>query len=271
MSVVTKPIVLDETGQDIVTQLQAIVAGLAPNAGQISYSNATSGLSATTVQQAIDEVDSTVDNVSSSLAQYARYDDFENSPKCQSIRNKHTYDMEIESVYLIGSFAVITDGEYENLPNDAVRYKGDFVIDKPAEKLMLTNIEKQGFPFFCGSITLNKKIYTEVAGRKLTLDMRGINAVKVNVNGSDVTTVIWNRTELDLSRYLVEGENDITLTLYNNLRNLLGPHHLEEGEGLTVRPASFFKEKCMWLSWWMTSTPPWNDDYCFVETSVLAE
>lgn len=69
MSVVTKPIVLDETGQDIVTQLQAIVAGLAPNAGQISYSNATSGLSADDVQEAIDEVESNVVTVSNSLTQ----------------------------------------------------------------------------------------------------------------------------------------------------------------------------------------------------------
>lgn len=68
MAVVTEPIILDETGQDIVTQLQAIVAGLAPNAGQISYSNATSGLSADDVQEAIDEVESNVVTVSNSLA-----------------------------------------------------------------------------------------------------------------------------------------------------------------------------------------------------------
>ena len=69
MAVVTEPIILDETGQDIVTQLQAIVAGLAPNAGQISYSNATSGLSADDVQEALDEIDGNVDTLSNSLTQ----------------------------------------------------------------------------------------------------------------------------------------------------------------------------------------------------------
>ena len=73
MAVVTEPIILDETGQDIVTQLQAIVAGLAPNAGQISYSNATSGLSADDVQEAIDEVESNVVTVSNSLTQLKNY------------------------------------------------------------------------------------------------------------------------------------------------------------------------------------------------------
>ena len=72
MAVVTEPIILDETGQDIVTQLQAIVAGLAPNAGQISYSNATSGLSADDVQEAIDEVESNVVTVSNSLTNYIK-------------------------------------------------------------------------------------------------------------------------------------------------------------------------------------------------------
>ena len=72
MAVVTEPIILDETGQDIVTQLQAIVAGLAPNAGQISYSNATSGLSADDVQEALDEIDGNVDTLSNSLTQLVK-------------------------------------------------------------------------------------------------------------------------------------------------------------------------------------------------------
>ena len=49
--------------------------------------------------------------------------------------------------------------------------------------------------------------------------------------------------EVDISKWLKVGENNIELTLYNNLRNLLGPHNMEEGECLTVRPMSFFKEK----------------------------
>ena len=61
------------------------------------------------------------------------------------------------------------------------------------------------------------------------------------------------------------GENEIEITLINNLRNMLGPHHLEEGESYTVRPASFFKEICLW-----TKTPnEWNNGYCFVEFGVV--
>jgi hypothetical protein len=48
------------------------------------------------------------------------------------------------------------------------------------------------------------------------------------------------------------------LELTSGLRNLLGPHHLEEGESYGVGPGSFFKEPNIW------GHAPWNDDYCFV-------
>ena len=78
---------------------------------------------------------------------------------------------------------------------------------------------------------------------------------------------IRKSTEVDLSEYLTPGVNQIELTLVNNLRNLLGPHHLEEGESYSVGPFSFFKGYNMWS--WTGKPVMWNDGYCFVETSVL--
>lgn len=100
MAVVTEPIILDETGQDIVTQLQAIVAGLAPNAGQISYSNATSGLSADDVQEAIDEVESNVVTVSNSLTNLMLTD------------NEQTSLSEISGYSSLADITISTDGLY---------------------------------------------------------------------------------------------------------------------------------------------------------------
>ena len=59
-------------------------------------------------------------------------------------------------------------------------------------------------------------------------------------------------------------EVKIKISLKNNLRNLLGLHHLEEGECIHVTPCEFFKEKCVWNM----NGLEWNDGYCFVETSV---
>ena len=43
--------------------------------------------------------------------------------------------MEIEPIYIVGDFSVRTDGSFEKLEKDAVRYYGDFVIDKPAAEV----------------------------------------------------------------------------------------------------------------------------------------
>ena len=195
------------------------------------------------------------------------YEDVENAPKCQSIRNKLTYGMEIESIYIIGDFTVKTEGEYISLDKNAVRYSGKFIISEPSKTITLNHIEKQGFPFFCGNMTVRKTITVDDPNKKLNLDFKGINAVKVNVNGKACDTVIWNNSTVDLSNHLKKGENEIELTLYNNLRNLLGPHHLEEGECLNVRPCSFFKGESLFVPSWMKPLE-WNDDYCFVEMSV---
>ena len=66
---VTSPPMLDTTGQNIVTELQNIVSALSPNAQGISYSHATSGLSAENVQEGIDEVKGITDSLFNSLTQ----------------------------------------------------------------------------------------------------------------------------------------------------------------------------------------------------------
>jgi len=69
--------------------------------------------------------------------------------------------------------------------------------------------------------------------------------------------------KLPLASFAVQGRVPVRITLINNLRNLLGPHHLKEGESLEVGPWCFYKEVCIW-----ENDPQWNDDYCFVETGV---
>ncbi len=78
---------------------------------------------------------------------------------------------------------------------------------------------------------------------------------------------MWEPFTLDISKWLKKGKNKIEITAVNNLRNLLGPHHLEEGESYHVTPGSFFKEPCIWNRYKASET--WNDNYCFVETGVI--
>jgi len=57
----------------------------------------------------------------------------------------------------------------------------------------------------------------------------------------------------------------VKITLVNNLRNLLGPHHLKVGESYVVGPHSFFKESCVWNG---NAEKQWDDDYCFVTMGI---
>ena len=181
----------------------------------------------------------------------------------ESEKNKLRYDMEIEGIFIVGKFGVAINGKVQPLARKAIRVGGDFKITAPVKKITLQNIEQQGFAFFSGRMTLKKTIELSDTSYRLKFQKSGINAVLVKVNGSDAGNLIWNPLELDLSNLLKKGENEIELTIVNNLRNLLGPHHLEEGECLCVGPGQFYKNDspfCMGEAW--------NDDYCLVETSV---
>ena len=126
---------------------------------------------------------------------------------------------------------------------------------------MLTNIQMQGFPFFCGELTVEGVLETETDNPILQLDMTGVNVLKIEIGDFKKTVLTDDRVELNIGK----GKHKVKLTLINNLRNLLGPHHLEEGEITSVTPGSFYKEDCIWSGW---GSGEWNGDYCFVEMSV---
>ena len=196
------------------------------------------------------------------------YENIEKSKIFESEKNKLCYDMEIEAIYLVGDFSVKTDGVFEALDKNAVRYKGNFVISEPAKEITLKNVEQQGFPFFSDTITVKGTINAEGENPVLKIAQKGINAVKITING--ITKTYITDEKISLSSFNVKsGVTPIEMTLTNNLRNLLGPHHLKEGESFSVGPAQFYKEKCIWNYGCKNPSEMWNDDYCFVNLSLL--
>ena len=198
---------------------------------------------------------------------FVQSDDFyENLKKAQvfeSEKNKLCYDMEIEAIYLLGNFAVRTGGKWEHIERNAVRYTGEFEIDKQKNSIAPQNIEQQGYPFFAGEMELETEL--DIVGENpiLCLDIKGINAVKVKIG--DIEKVLMTDTRIPLADFGVKGKVKAEITLINNLRNMLGPHHLKEGECYYVGPWSFFKEKCVWA---LTPEQDWDDNYCFVESGI---
>ncbi len=197
------------------------------------------------------------------------YENLEKSKEFESEKNKLTYDMEIEAMYLVGHFGIRGEGNYEEIDNNASFFDGSFVMTAPAESVALKNIERQGYLFFSGELTVQKTL-TLAAGdtaRVLRFNKEGINAIRVRVNGHALPTVMWAPYTVDLTPYLHEGENTVEMTLVNNLRNLLGPHHHVEGELLGVAPPHFFKEPCIWNGY---QGGYFTEKYCFVNTTIEA-
>lgn len=180
-----------------------------------------------------------------------------------SERNKLVYDLEIEPIYLVGDFRVKTEGIWTVLDKDAVRYHGSFALDAVQKEICTSHMEKQGYPFFCGEMVLEGELDITGENPVLQLKRRGVTAVKVEIG--DKEKWMLTNDKLSLKEFGVTGKVNARFTLMNNLRNLLGPHHLEEGECLRVNPGKFYKEDCVWNE---SPEQGWNEDYCFVEMTL---
>ncbi len=191
------------------------------------------------------------------------YQDWKSAQIFESEKNKLVYDIEIEAIYLVGDFRVRTDGMWSPLERNGVRYKGIFVIDRPQRELIVRHMEQQGYPFFCGSMVLDGTLNIQGENPVLQIDWKGISVLKVEINGKEKLMLTNDR--LALKEFGVQGTVTVRYTLWNNLRNLLGPHHLEIGESYFVGPHNFYREPCLWNG---NSKPDWNEDYCFVEMGI---
>ena len=69
-------------------------------------------------------------------------------------------------------------------------------------------------------------------------DFKAVTAT-VQVNGQEAGTVWKAPRTVPLEGLLVRGRNHIAVTLATSLRNLLGPHHHEDGELHWVTPQAF--------------------------------
>ena len=197
------------------------------------------------------------------------YENMKNSLIFESEKNKLTYDMEIEAVYLVGDFGVKSNAPFEKLDRRAVKTNGDFVITAMPKTVTDGEIATQGFPFFAGQMTFEKEIIltgNETLNRSVEFSELCSTVTKVKINGTDAGTVMWQPYKVDAGNLLKQGANKIEITVTGNLRNLLGPHHLSEGECLAVAPPKFFHYSPLWSK---GENPDWVDSYCFVEFGLF--
>lgn len=170
----------------------------------------------------------------------------------ETLRNCLVFDTEIENAYLIGNFALETDpSAFKEEKANAFRYArgGSLPLISPKDTIDITNIVKDGYPFYCGKLTFSCNLDYK-SGDPTLLHLTGRYATAhVSVNGKEAGTVLFSEY-IELADHLVEGRNTITVTICNAYRNLLGPHHRKDAEPFGVGPATFSFEK------------EWNGEKC---------
>lgn len=189
------------------------------------------------------------------------YKNMRRARQFESEKNMLTYDMEIEALYLVGDFGVETPGSWEELDRHAMRYRGEFILAERPETIRSEHIEQQGFPFFAGHLTLEKEVEIPEKPGMFSFERRGIQTVEVSVGDQRKKLLTENEMAVDQPA----GNRHMRLVLTNNLRNMLGPHHLKEGETYFAAPSSFYKEPCVWNP---HPAENWDEDYCFVDTTL---
>ena len=191
-------------------------------------------------------------------------------------KNRFTCDIELENFYLLGDFGVRLDAPIKDAPAKAVLRRecgepmgallteGRFTLVEPSKSVDISRIESCGFPFFCGTITLEREFDAKANDLlKIAFLKQDVNVIRAEINGEQLGKVMWAPLEFDLSGKLRDGKNVLRLTLTNNLRNLLGPHHCGE-DPMYTKPGTFQKDVSFW-----NLEPIYDDRYCFVKFGIF--
>lgn len=154
----------------------------------------------------------------------------------ESLKNCLVYDSEIEAIYLSGDFGVYEKNRFIEGKSPDVYLGNDFYIGE--RKKFITNLIKEGYPFYSGCIKFRKHVDLSETNVILKIEGRW-HLVKVYVNGKMAGKLLFD-SEIDISDYTVNGSNEIVLEVVIGNRNLLGPHHyLPFEEPLFVAPETF--------------------------------
>ena len=188
------------------------------------------------------------------------YDTLDKCCEFESVRNKLYYDMEVEPVYLVGEFAVNSSEEFTPCAGEGYKTFGKFSLTKRPFHITDGDIAPQGFPFFCGSMTLRKTVElgeNEICGRSIEFYKLPSIVTKIKVNGKDVPNMYWSPYTVNLDGLLKAGENEIEIELITSFQNMLGPHHLGMNRKY-ASPFAYHKESRIWGS--RGANHPWEED-----------
>lgn len=153
----------------------------------------------------------------------------------ESLRNCLSLDTEIEPVFLVGSFGVKAEKEYNDGLMGTKLNDGPFTLVEQDEIVNISDFTTRLYPFFSGKISVNKDIEAEKGTYRLDIGGQ-FSIANVYVNNKFIKTLMFDRfAEIELN----EGKSNICFELIGSLRNTFGPLHHKEDELTAVCPDSF--------------------------------
>lgn len=186
------------------------------------------------------------------------------TPEKESLKNCLSYDTELESIYIRGIFAV-KDDNLKTEDDMIMLSEGGYYLTKAKDAVNAENITKDGYLFFMGKLTLEKKVVIGNDSSRIKLGGR-FTVADVFVDGNFVKTLLFEN-EADLGAFADGKEHTLTLALYSSNRNIYGPHHFKPSyEPLSVSPWTFdltgsWKENY--------ESDFYRDNYSFVKFSIV--
>ncbi len=166
------------------------------------------------------------------------------------------------AMYLLGNFSIYSDSNYFNAETRAITTYGNFIMTNQKRSMVGGNIVTQGYPFFAGTIVLEQEIEIDDPSIKRTFKFPNGHpyaaCARVTVNGNTSDLIAWNDFATDVTPYLKKGTNKIEVALTIGNRNLLGPHHIRDGEPFSVGPGEFTPNNENW----------YPEKYSFVKTGI---
>lgn len=136
---------------------------------------------------------------------------------------------ELENMYLLGDFGVY--GTPEQTFSQLIRFNRRFMLDDLSDTAS-GELTRDGYAFYVGNVLLSQKFSFEKKAGKTYLcfgDYHG-SVAEVFVNGVSCGDVYKPPYRIEVTKALRDGENTLSVRLYNTLRPILGPYHHPDAE-----------------------------------------
>lgn len=147
----------------------------------------------------------------------------------ESERNRFSYELEIEAVYLCGRFGVYPDSVTSSR-GGVLQCEGKFTVDALPQVDFSRELTQQGLFFYSGNFQKSFYFSGDASIAGLSVDCMNAVCAEVAINDRVVGCLFSVHDELDIRKFVIEGQNKVSVMFYSGLRNLLGPHHHVSGE-----------------------------------------